>query len=118
MRELLGGKGANLAEMTNLGLPIPQGFTITTEACIEYYNNGETVSDTVKTQIFNSLRELENITGKKFGNPENGENSMVLRMAPKVVFGLCDFLYYYVSNQGDTRLFLFLLENVPIFGIG
>ena len=71
MRELLGGKGANLAEMTNLGLPIPQGFTITTEACIEYYNNDETVSDTIKSQIFNSLRELENITGKKFGNPEN-----------------------------------------------
>ena len=71
MRELLGGKGANLAEMTNLGLPIPQGFTITTESCIEYYENGETVSDTVKSQIFNSLRELENITGKKFGNPEN-----------------------------------------------
>lgn len=71
MRELLGGKGANLAEMTNLGLPIPQGFTITTEACIEYYDNNETVSDTVKSQIFNSLRELENITGKKFGNPEN-----------------------------------------------
>ena len=66
MRELLGGKGANLAEMTNLGLPIPQGFTITTEACIEYYDNGETISDTVKSQIFSSLRELENITGKKF----------------------------------------------------
>ena len=71
MRELLGGKGANLAEMTNLGLPIPQGFTITTEACIEYYDNDEMVSDTVKTQVFNSLRELENMTGKKFGNPEN-----------------------------------------------
>ena len=71
MRELLGGKGANLAEMTNLGLPIPQGFTITTEACIEYYENGETVSDIVKSQIFSSLRELENITGKQFGNPEN-----------------------------------------------
>ena len=71
MRELLGGKGANLAEMTNLGLPIPQGFTITTESCIEYYENGETISDTVKSQIFSSLRELENITGKKFGNPEN-----------------------------------------------
>lgn len=71
MRELLGGKGANLAEMTNLGLPIPQGFTITTEACIEYYDNDETVSDTVKTQVFNSLRELENMTGKKLGNPEN-----------------------------------------------
>ena len=71
MRELLGGKGANLAEMTNLGLPIPQGFTITTEACIEYYENGETVSDTVKSQIFSSLRELENITEKRFGDPEN-----------------------------------------------
>ena len=71
MRELLGGKGANLAEMTNLGLPIPQGFTITTESCIEYYENGETVSDTVKSQIFSSLRELEKITGKQFGNPEN-----------------------------------------------
>ena len=71
MRELLGGKGANLAEMTNLGLPIPQGFTITTEACIEYYNNGEQISEQVKSQIFNSLRELENMTKKKFGDPEN-----------------------------------------------
>ena len=71
MRELLGGKGANLAEMTNLGLPIPQGFTITTEACIEYYENGEQISEQVKQQIFSSLRELENMTKKKFGNPEN-----------------------------------------------
>lgn len=71
MRELLGGKGANLAEMTNLGLPIPQGFTITTESCIEYYQNKETISETVKSQIFNSLRELEKITKKQFGNPEN-----------------------------------------------
>ena len=71
MRELLGGKGANLAEMTNLGLPIPQGFTITTEACIEYYDNDETVSELVKKQIFSSLRELEHITKKQFGNPEN-----------------------------------------------
>lgn len=71
MRELLGGKGANLAEMTNLGLPIPQGFTITTEACIEYYNNNETVSNEVKSQIYDSLRKLENITNKKFGDPEN-----------------------------------------------
>ena len=71
MRELLGGKGANLAEMTNLGLPIPQGFTITTETCIEYYDNGEQISDQVKSQIFSSLRELENMTKKKFGDPEN-----------------------------------------------
>ena len=71
MRELLGGKGANLAEMTNLGLPIPQGFTITTEACIEYYNNNENISEEIKYQIFMSLKELERITGKQFGNPAN-----------------------------------------------
>ena len=71
MRELLGGKGANLAEMTNLGLPIPQGFTITTEACIDYYNNNENISEEIKYQIFMSLKELERITGKEFGNPTN-----------------------------------------------
>ena len=71
MRELLGGKGANLAEMTNLGLPIPQGFTVTTEACIKYYDDGKNITDEIRTQIFNSLAELEKITGKKFGNAEN-----------------------------------------------
>ena len=57
MRELLGGKGANLAEMTNLGLPIPQGFTVTTEACIKYYEDKETISDEVLNQIFSALKE-------------------------------------------------------------
>ena len=71
MRELLGGKGANLAEMTNLGLPIPQGFTITTEACIDYYNNNENISEEIKYQIFINLKELERITGKELGNPAN-----------------------------------------------
>ena len=71
MRELLGGKGANLAEMTNLGLPIPQGFTVTTEACIKYYEDKETISDEVLNQIFEALKELENISGKKFGDIEN-----------------------------------------------
>ena len=71
MRELLGGKGANLAEMTNLGLPIPQGFTITTEACIDYYNNNESISEEIKYQIFINLKELERITGKELGNPAN-----------------------------------------------
>ena len=71
MRELLGGKGANLAEMTNLGLPIPQGFTITTEACIDYYNNNENISEEIKYQIFMNLKELERITGKELGNPAN-----------------------------------------------
>ena len=71
MRELLGGKGANLAEMTNLGLPIPQGFTVTTEACIKYYEDGEKISEEILHQIFAALRELENMTGKKFADANN-----------------------------------------------
>ncbi|NLK26817.1 MAG: pyruvate, phosphate dikinase, partial [Clostridiales bacterium] len=71
MRNLLGGKGANLAEMTNLGLPIPQGFTVTTEACTDYYNNGKKISDEIKTQIFDALAKLEEEQGKKFGDNEN-----------------------------------------------
>ena len=68
MRNLLGGKGANLAEMTNLGLPIPQGFTVTTEACTDYYNNGKQISEEIQSQIFENLKELEKIQGKKFGD--------------------------------------------------
>ena len=68
MRNLLGGKGANLAEMTNLGLPIPQGFTVTTEACTNYYENGEEVSDEIRQQIFAALGELEQLQGKTFGD--------------------------------------------------
>ena len=71
MRELLGGKGANLAEMTNLGLPIPQGFTVTTEACTKYYEDGETISKEIEDQIFEALSKLEEISGKKFGDTEN-----------------------------------------------
>ncbi len=71
MRELLGGKGANLAEMTNLGLPIPQGFTITTEACNQYYEDKETISEEMKQEIFRNLEKLEEITGKKLGEKEN-----------------------------------------------
>ena len=70
MRELLGGKGANLAEMTNLGLPIPQGFTVTTEACTNYYDNGKKVSEEIENQIFEALKELEELQGKKFGDTE------------------------------------------------
>ena len=71
MRELLGGKGANLAEMTNLGLPIPQGFTVTTEACTKYYEDGEKISKDIEDQIFTALQKLEEITGKKFGDSKN-----------------------------------------------
>ena len=71
MRNLLGGKGANLAEMTNLGLPIPQGFTVTTEACTDYYENGKQISDEIKNQIFECLADLEELMGKKFGDTED-----------------------------------------------
>ncbi len=71
MRNLLGGKGANLAEMTNLGLPIPQGFTVTTEACTDYYTQGKQISDEIKDQIFAALAQLEEKQGKKFGDTDN-----------------------------------------------
>ena len=68
MKNLLGGKGANLAEMTKLGLPIPQGFTVSTEACINYYDNGEKISDEIKEQIEDALVKVEEINNKKFGD--------------------------------------------------
>ena len=71
MRDLLGGKGANLAEMTSIGLPVPRGFTVTTEACTAYYEAGEQISEDIKEEIFKSLEELERITGKKFGDAHN-----------------------------------------------
>jgi pyruvate,orthophosphate dikinase len=71
MRNLLGGKGANLAEMTNLGLPIPQGFTVTTEACTDYYNSGEKITEEIQGQIFDALAELEKMQGKKFGDTQD-----------------------------------------------
>ena len=71
MRELLGGKGANLAEMTNLGLPIPQGFTISTEACTQYYEDGKVINDAIVDEITENIAKMEAITGKKFGDKEN-----------------------------------------------
>ena len=71
MRNLLGGKGANLAEMTNLGLPVPQGFTITTEACTQYYEDGRKINDEIMGQIMEHIGKMEEITGKKFGDKEN-----------------------------------------------
>ena len=66
MRELLGGKGANLAEMTNIGLPVPQGFTITTEACTQYYEDGQKINDEIQAEIMEYITKMEEITGKKF----------------------------------------------------
>ncbi|MBR0188933.1 MAG: pyruvate, phosphate dikinase [Clostridia bacterium] len=71
MREILGGKGANLAEMTNIGLPVPQGFTISTEACTKYYEDGRQINDSIRAEIMENIAKLEEITGKKFGDKEN-----------------------------------------------
>ena len=67
MRELLGGKGANLAEMTNIGLPVPQGFTISTEACTQYYEDGKQINPDIMAEIMENIDKMEAITGKKFG---------------------------------------------------
>ena len=79
MRELLGGKGANLAEMMNLGMPVPYGFTVTTEACNQYYADDEKISVGIIAEIMNHLRDLEEESGKEFGSPENP------------LFGFCSF---------------------------
>ena len=71
MRDLLGGKGANLAEMTGLGLPVPRGFTVTTEACTRYYKDGKKIEKDIEDQIYEYLAKMEQIVGKQFGNPEN-----------------------------------------------
>ncbi|HCJ01530.1 MAG TPA: pyruvate, phosphate dikinase, partial [Clostridiales bacterium] len=71
MRELLGGKGANLAEMTKIGLPVPQGFTISTEACTQYYEDGRLINDDIMAEIMKNVEEMEKINGKKFGDLKN-----------------------------------------------
>ena len=71
MRELLGGKGANLAEMTHIGLPVPQGFTVTTEACTKYCEDGRRINESIQQEIMDNIVKLEEITGKKFGDKEN-----------------------------------------------
>ena len=71
MRELLGGKGANLAEMTNIGMPVPQGFTISTEACTKYYEDGRRINDEIMAEIMEYVAKMEEINGKKFGDLVN-----------------------------------------------
>ena len=71
MRNLLGGKGANLAEMTSLGLPVPRGFTVTTEACTRYYDDGKKIAKEIEEEIYETMAKTEEIVGKKFGDPNN-----------------------------------------------
>ncbi len=90
MRNLLGGKGANLAEMTNLGMPVPPGFTISTEACTDYYNEGKEINSETKKQIFDALSWLEGVRGKKFGDENDPLLVSVRSGAPVSMPGMMD----------------------------
>jgi pyruvate,orthophosphate dikinase len=90
LKTILGGKGANLAEMTNLGLNIPQGFTITTEACLAYFEKPEIVMEQVKPKVLEKLKILEDITGKKFGEEKNPLLVSVRSGAPMSMPGMMD----------------------------
>ena len=100
MRNLLGGKGANLAEMTGLGLPVPQGFTVTTEACTQYYEDGRQINDEIMSQIMDAMAKLEEITGKKFGDKENPLLVSVRSGARASMPGMMDWRLHQVTSAG------------------
>ena len=99
MKELLGGKGANLAEMTSLGMPVPQGFTISTEACTKYYEDGRMINADIQAEIMEYVEKLENITGKKFGDKENPLLVSVRSGARASMPGLMDTILYLGLNE-------------------
>lgn len=111
MRELLGGKGANLAEMTNLGMPVPQGFTISTEACTQYYADGENINEEIQAQIMEYIGKMEKITGKKFGDNENpllvsvrsGSRASMPGMMDTILnLGLNEDVVAVIANKSDN----------------
>ena len=106
MRNLLGGKGANLAEMTNLGLPVPQGFTITTEACTQYYEDGRQINEEIMAQIMEAITKMEGITGKKFGDKENPLLVSVRSGARASMPGMMDTILNLFNTQRRKNLFL------------
>ena len=114
MRNILGGKGANLAEMTNLGLPIPQGFTISTEACLAYYQNEEVISDDIVKEIYENLEKLENLTGKKFGDVNNPLLVSIRSGARASMPGMMDTILNLGWND-ETLEALIKLTNNPRF---
>ena len=103
MRELLGGKGANLAEMTKIGLPVPQGFTITTEACTQYYEDGREINAEIQSQINDYIVEMEKITGKKFGDHENPLLVSVRSGARASMPGMMDTILNLGLNEDVSR---------------
>ena len=100
MRELLGGKGANLAEMTKLGLPVPQGFTVSTEACTQYYEDGRKINDDIQAQIMEHITKMEEICGKKFGDKENPLLVSVRSGARASMPGMMDTILNLGLNEG------------------
>ena len=104
MRELLGGKGANLAEMTNIGLPVPQGFTITTEACTQYYEDGRTINPDIMAEINEYIGKMEEITGKKFGDKENPLLVSVRSGARASMPGMMDTILNLGLNEGVVEV--------------
>ena len=104
MRELLGGKGANLAEMTNIGLPVPQGFTITTEACTQYYEDGRRINEEIQGQIMDYISKMEEITGKKFGDKENPLLVSVRSGARASMPGMMDTILNLGLNEDVVRV--------------
>lgn len=111
MKNLLGGKGANLSEMTNLGIPVPQGFTVTTEACNKYYEDGKTIAPEVIEQIHKSITELEKISGKKFGSLENPLLVSVRSGARVSMPGMMDTILNLGLNDEATETMAKLTNN-------
>ena len=103
MRELLGGKGANLAEMTKLGLPVPQGFTISTEACTQYYEDGRKINDEIQAEIMENIVKMEEITGMKFGDKENPLLVSVRSGARASMPGMMDTILNLGLNEEVSR---------------
>ena len=117
MRELLGGKGANLAEMTNIGLPVPQGFTITTEACTQYYEDGRQINAEIMAEIMEYIEKMEEITGKKFGDLENPLLVSVRSGARASMPGMMDTILNLGLNEEVVDVIAKKSEQPPL-GVG
>ena len=111
MKSLLGGKGANLAEMTNIGLPVPQGFTVTTEACTKYYEDGKVISKEIEDQVYEKLAELEKITGKKMGDAHNPLLVSVRSGARASMPGMMDTVLNLGMNDDVAKGFTDVTQN-------
>ena len=111
MKELLGGKGANLAEMTRIGLPVPRGFTVTTEACLKYYKDNEEISDDIKEEIFKELANLEKVTGKKMGDDKNPLLVSVRSGARSSMPGMMDTILNLGMNDEVVETLATLTDN-------